>query len=278
MDAYAARGRNEWWRYLLTLALALVISMVLGVGVVAALMLGQVLDAELANKLMTPQDPLIFFPATGVTFCVFLIGFWLAARLIQKKRFGDIAGAWRWSDFAAGAAIWAVVAVVAAAIDYLIAPKGFRITLSAGTPMLALVAFGGLAIQTFTEEWVFRGWVTQGLLRAVREPLYAAIISALIFGAVHIPNGWPQAAGAAVFGLATALIAIRRGGIAFTWGLHLINNLFGAVVVVSQQDVFRGAPGVFTQSTPQLMWWDVAMQTAATAAVAWAVWRRPVKA
>jgi len=94
---------------------------------------------------------------------------------------------------------------------------------------------------------------------AFRRPLPAALLSGLILGAVHIPNGAPQAASATVFGVLLALIAIRTRGIAFTTGLHLVNNLFGAVVVVSAGDVFRGSPGLISQNTPHLMWWDMAV-------------------
>ena len=90
----------------------------------------------------------------------------------------------------------------------------------------------------------------------------------------------PQWANATLFGLVTALIAIRTGGIAFTFGMHLINNLFGAVVVVSAGDVFNGAPGLWTQTTPGLMWWDVVLGVVLLALPAWVVLRprRPTAA
>ena len=120
-----------------------------------------------------------------------------------------------------------------------------------------MAALAGLAIQVFAEEVIFRGHITQGLLVAIRKPLPAALLSGIIFGAIHIPNGAPQAASATAFGVLLALIAIKTRGIAFTSGLHLVNNFFGAVVVVSAGDVFRGSPGLFSQDTPHLMWWDM---------------------
>ena len=128
---------------------------------------------------------------------------------------------------------------------------------------LAIWAFTGLAIQTFAEEFVFRGYVTQALLLASRRPAVAALFSGLLFGALHIPNGTPQAIWATCFGVVAALIAIRTGGLAFTYGLHLANNLFAGVIVVSTGDVFKGIPGVITQSTPQIMGWDVGVGVAA---------------
>jgi membrane protease YdiL (CAAX protease family) len=164
------------------------------------------------------------------------------------------------------------VLICAALVDFAIAPKGFRFAATGETPALMLAAGMGLAVQTFAEEFVFRGYLTQGLLVATRRTLPTVLMSGLLFGAMHIPNGWPQAASATVFGVVLAVIAIETGGIAFTSGLHLANNLFGAVVLISSGDAFRGSPGVLTQTTPQLMWWDTAVGAAGLLAVAaWVV-------
>ena len=104
---------------------------------------------------------------------------------------------------------------------------------------------GAILVQTFTEEFIFRGFVTQGILLVLRRPLPAACVSGLVFGAMHIPNGWPQAINAVWFGIICALIAIRTGGIALTSGIHLANNYFGAMGVVSGGDVFKGQPRSF---------------------------------
>jgi membrane protease YdiL (CAAX protease family) len=76
---------------------------------------------------------------------------------------------------------------------------------------------------------------------------------------MHVPNGWPQTINAIWFGVVCAYLAIRTGGIALTWGIHLANNYFGAIGVVSSGDVFKGLPGLFVQNTPQLEWWDLAL-------------------
>jgi len=84
---------------------------------------------------------------------------------------------------------------------------------------------------------------------------------------VHAANGVPQALNAVAVGAVFALIAMRTGGIAMTWGLHLANNFWGAAVIVSTDDVFKGAPGLIVQNTPQLVWWDLCAGIAALAMV-----------
>jgi len=271
---YARRGRNAWWRYLLTIALALAVGIALEVAIVIGLILMHLAPREFATELLKPAHPVVFFAGNGVAFAVILAAFAAAIRLVQKKTPADVIGEWRWGRFAAGLGLWTACLVLLTLADFLIRPGGFSWTASGRTPALALASLFGLGVQTFAEEFVFRGYLTQGLLLATKRPAPAAILSGLVFGAMHIPNGGPQWANATLFGFVAALIAIRTGGIAFTFGVHLINNLFGAVVVVSAGDVFNGAPGLVTQSTPGLMWWDVGLGAAMLAVPAWIILAR----
>ncbi len=261
---YARRGRNEWWRYVLTLALALVVAMVVGTGLMLALVLLAHIDP---SGLTNARNPIEFFAANGVLFAILAAFLAIFARLIQGKRLGDLVGRMDWTLFGRGFGVWLVIVIVGTAIDYMLAPGGFRLTVSSGTWALGAAAALGLFAQTFAEELYFRGFLTQGLLLATRRPITAVLLSGILFGLVHIPNGAPEAVGALVFGVAAAYIAIRTGGIACTLGVHFANNLFGAVVVVSGQDVFKGAPGVLTQNTPSLEWWDVGVELASFALV-----------
>lgn len=271
---YAARGKNAWWRYVASVVAALALAVV-GPGVlILGLTLMRLWSADLTRSVQDPSDPTAFFLFSGAVFLAVVSAFAVAIRLIQHKRFGDILGAWRWRDFAAGFGVWAVVLIAVTLLDFALAPKGFRFSATAATPMLALTAGAGLAVQTFAEEFLFRGYATQGLLLATRRIAPTAVLSGLLFGAVHIPNGAPQAVSATIFGVVLAVIAIETGGLGFTFGLHLVNNLFGAVVVASNNDVFHGAPALFSQSTPQLMWWDTAVGAVALMAVAALVLRR----
>ncbi len=272
---FASRGKNDWWRYPLGLFAACLLA-ILGVTVAEiALILTKLLPPDFATQIQQPKDVLPFFLGIAAIFGAMTAGLIAAIRLVHRKRPGEVMGRWRWDYFAWGLGIWMVVEAVLAMIDALIAPHGFSVSASGGTWALAAAALVGVAVQTFSEEFIFRGYLTQGLLLAFKRPLPAAIVSGLLFGAVHISNGVSQAINAAVFGIVCAMIAIRTGGIALTWGLHLANNYFGAVVVVSGTDVFRGTPGIFTQDTPQLTWWDLSLAVLALAGMLWLIFRQP---
>jgi membrane protease YdiL (CAAX protease family) len=270
---YARRGRNTWPRCLFAIILAVVGWAILSIAIGVVLMLTHILPRDLAAEMQKPAHPVLFFLGNGVTFASIVAAFIAAFWLIQRKTPADIIGQWTWTKFAAGLGVWTACLIVMTLADLMIHPGGFRWTASGATTALAVSALFGLGVQTFAEEFVFRGYLTQQLLLATKRPWAAAILSGLVFGAMHIPNGAPQCANAILFGVIASLIAIRTGGIAFTWGLHLINNLFGAVIVVSAGDVFNGAPALITQTTPDLMWWDVSLGVLLLAAPVWVAWR-----
>ena len=271
----AARGRNSWWRYLLTAPAAIILWAITIAVIFAGMLVTRHDPTGLASQLTAPTHIQVFFGGTAVLFGLLLVAFALCIRLLHHKRFGDITGAWDWRLTFRGAAVWLAVCILAALVDYLIEPGGFHVSVSATTLTLVIWAAPCLAIQTFTEEFIFRGYVTQGLCLATQRPLVAALISGLLFAVLHIPNGWPVAASAAAFGLVTSLIAIRTGGISFTYGMHLVNNTFGALVVVSANDVFKGSPALITQATPNLMWFDAIVPFLAMFAALWVAGVRP---
>jgi membrane protease YdiL (CAAX protease family) len=246
---------------------------VLDVVIVVGLLVTHLMPRDVALELTKPSHPVLFFGANGLAFATIVLGLVVAMRLIQRKRFVDVIGQWRWRLFAIGLGLWTACLVGTTLVDFLLRPGGFRWSATAATPGLAVAALIGLGVQTFAEEFVFRGYLTQGLLLATKRPLVASVLSGLLFGALHIPNGVPQALNAVLFGMVAAFMAIRTGGIAFTWGLHLINNLFGAVFVVSASDVFNGTPGLVTQSTPNLIWLDLISGVAVLAIPLWFVLR-----
>ena len=186
---YAARGKTAWWRYLIVCVSACAVATVVLVAVTLALMRARVFGPHTIANVQHPTDPAAFFLWVAATFGALIVGLAASAALFQRKRPTDIVGNWRWQLFAAGFGIWTLVQIGAVVIDYLLVPHGFSVTLSHATAGLAGFAAIGLIVQTFAEEFIFRGYLTQGIFLALKRPIPASILSGLLFGALHIPNG-----------------------------------------------------------------------------------------
>lgn len=267
---FAARGKNSFWRYLVAWPLGFILAMILVIIVLVPPVVLRWMSVDFIKAMQSPDHAVPFYVGSmTVTFGSILVGFIAAIFLLHRKTPADIAGRWSWPRFAAGATIWLLFLAFATGLDFMLRPGGFRLTASSLTPAILAVALPGIAIQTFTEEFIFRGYLTQGLLLWFKKPWLVSILSGLVFGAMHIPNGIPQAVGAVIFGIVMSMIAIRTGGLAIGYGIHLINNLFAGVVVVSDDDVFHGLPAVLTQHTPGLLWSDTGLEFVALAALLW---------
>ena len=271
----ADKGRNSWWRYLITIVLAILVQTIVIAIVAVALNAKGLAPDKLVSSVMNPRHPVLFYANVALSFGGLLLGFIVGGAWLHRKSFADYVGRWRASAFALGFGVWLLVLLIDVAVDYGLRPGSFHISGAAFNPWIALLISLSLAVQTFAEEFIFRGYVTQGLLKIIRRPLPTGIISGLIFGALHIPNGWPQAASATVFGVGLALLAIRTGGLAFGYGMHLINNAFGAVVVVAGGDVFAGSPGLVMQNGPDMIAVDLAVVAVALIVIISAAYRRP---
>ena len=270
--AFARRGRPGGWWYPLVILAGLLLWFVLGVAIMLALGLSRVVPMD-AKTLQDPRQTGPYFTLVTVVFGALVLGFWAACRVIQGKRFGDIVGRWRWSLVAKGFGVWFVVVALNVLADFLLHPKGFSVSPDIHAPLFVLWVAPALAVQTFAEEFIFRGIITQGLARAFKRPWLVCVLSGLIFGSAHIPNGPIQAVSATILGMVLTFLALETGGLALGWGLHLVNNLFAGIVVVSSGDVFKGAHALFYQNTPGLDGFDLVFGVVSLLVTLWVLRR-----
>jgi hypothetical protein len=135
--AYAARGQNAWWRYVLTAILGLFFACVLGAVILFAIIKAGVPTSAITSNLQDPTHPVAFFTSAGASFGVVLIALLLTVRVLQGKSPGDLIGAWSGRAFFVGALIWGVLVVAGALVDYVLAPQEFRYTAGSRTAILS---------------------------------------------------------------------------------------------------------------------------------------------
>jgi uncharacterized protein len=254
---YARRGRNSWWRYLATLVLSVVLILLVRLITDPLIARSGILPPNFAALTNDPSQPIWYYGDGTVFAGGLLLSLIVSALVVQNKHFADIIGHWRWDHAATGVVAALLLAVIGTGVDYAVHPGGFQFVAGPETLTLLLVAIPQSLMLGLFAQALFSGYLTQGLLLAAKRPfVVAALVGVIgIWGA----KGGAHAAGSFVTNAAMALITIRLAGIAFAWGFTAFGNLFGAVVAVESDDVLRGSPGVFTQTTPELAWLDVAV-------------------
>lgn len=126
--------------------------------------------------------------------------------------------------FAVGAI--AGLAMCAGMVVLLVTPGGatFERTVAASSPLVTvalLAAMMGILIQTGAEEVIFRGWLLSRLQNTL-TPTRAAIVSSLVFAAVHLFTNPSVMAfiGLFLYGVLLAMVRLHGGGLAAAIGWH----------------------------------------------------------
>lgn len=130
----------------------------------------------------------------------------------------------RWLSF--GTTFLLVMSLVTAGVVWLQSGRGQRVksaTLFAALPAAALFSI----FNAFTEELIFRVSLVQAL-SATLQPWQIALISAVIFGALHyfgMPGKIPGLLMAGFMGWLLTFSVIQTGGIFWAWLIHFIQDV-----------------------------------------------------
>ena len=110
---------------------------------------------------------------------------------------------------------------------------------------LLLIACLMIPIQTTIEELLFRGYLLQGLKRRLGSNIQAVVLSGLFFGVIHMGNPEIEAIGVHVLshyvllGLFLGLLTLFDNGLELSMGFHAANNIFAALMISSDWQVFQ---------------------------------------
>lgn len=240
----ALEGRIEWWRYALAVPLILFFWLVLGY------------LPYLALAGMRPLDPMLVYFSVNCSIFMMFAGLAIAMRWLHRRPLKSLvtpAPGLDWGRVAQGAAVWGLLALIAAGAEHALYPDRYYLSFDPAR----FFAFAALVvlltpIQTTTEELVFRGYLMQALGCIMRRPALIAVVSAVIFAVPHLLNPEVQrygvgllAAGYFTIGLLLAVVTLRDGRLELAIGMHAANNLVLALIANYEGSVLA-TESVFT--------------------------------
>ncbi|GAA3724486.1 hypothetical protein GCM10022225_01700 [Plantactinospora mayteni] len=239
----ARTERHRWWRpplgtLLILGGTLLVLCLLIGVGTAIATLAGRPTGPDGLPALGTLGDLALLLVSIAAALPFVL----LAARWVQARPAGTVSSVlgrlrWRWLGWCALVAVPAVLLLLGGSFGLLALTGGLDEGEDAGTGWPGWAGFLGtlvlllllVPLQATAEEYVFRGWLLQGVGAFLRTPWPAISLQAVLFALAH---GWGTGWGfadLAVVGGVLGWLTIRTGGLEAAVALHVVNNLISFV-------------------------------------------------
>lgn len=155
--------------------------------------------------------------------------------------------------------LWGFITALFVFIDYKVSPENYVINFQL-EPFLYLVLISVLLIplQTSFEEYLFRGYLMQGIGITVKNRWIPLIFTSVIFGLLHIANPEVEKLGYEILvyyigtGFFLGILTLMDEGLELAIGFHAANNLITALLVTSSWTAFQTNSILLDVSTPTL--------------------------
>jgi membrane protease YdiL (CAAX protease family) len=105
-----------------------------------------------------------------------------------------------------------------------------------------------------------RGYYLQGIAWATKRPWLAVILTSVFFGLLHMANpeikafGWPFIFGYIFMGIAAGIMTIMDDGTELAIGLHIVNNLYTAIIVSFTSSALQTNTLFFVKDYNPIFW------------------------
>jgi|WetSurMetagenome_2_1015567.scaffolds.fasta_scaffold109903_2 uncharacterized protein len=246
----ALEGKNNLWRYVLTLTLVII----LNIGSTVILIFIAFFYTGTLDFLKWPPNIMIIVAMVPFGFSSF--GLWVGLKYLHKRSWAGLInplGRMRWGRLWLSFLIWFALSGLSDFIIWLWQPENLKWSFRLETflPFCILVLIL-VPIQTSTEEIIFRGYLTQGLGVSRKGLLFPLLIPSIIFGLLHSFNVEAQVYDYSLaisfyilMGLLLGWITIKSEGIELALGLHLANNVYASLITTYPGSSIA-SPALFT--------------------------------
>ena len=253
--ARAYNGLHEFWRYIIGVIIAIIGVVVFSMPHLIAIVIetanGNIDLSQLDNTsyimgLFEPNINLVFIL---LPFAGGLIALLLAVKFLHKQSVKDLTTTRKkidWKRFWFIFLLWGIVSSSLVLTDYFMSPEDYQWNFNL-IPFLILsvIAVFLVPLQTSFEEYLFRGYLMQGIGVLAKNRWLPLIITSIVFGLLHIANPEVDKLGYVIMvyyigtGLFLGIITLMDDGLELALGFHAANNLFTALLVTADWTVFQ---------------------------------------
>lgn len=261
----ARLGKNEWWRYIVTI---LVVFVGYGVGqiplsiVAAKVLFSKDLPEGTLEEFMETQDFGLLNIDQNLTFFLILLSFvgalaalWLMVKYVHEKPFKILITPFakiNWQKIGFSFGLWFGLTLVGEAIFYFINPANYEFQFSLATFVpLFFIAIFLIPLQTSFEELLMRGYLMQGISLISAFRWIPLVVTSVLFGLMHSANPeigefgfMPMMTYYIGVGLFLGVITLMDDSLELALGVHAATNLYGSLLVTFQGSALQ-TPTVF---------------------------------
>jgi hypothetical protein len=182
----------------------------------------------------------------------FVAGFFaliLVSKYLHKQSFRMLTTAREkidWKRFWFAFLFWGIISSGLIFVDYFANPESYELNFKLDKFLvLCIIAILLVPLQTSFEEYLFRGYLMQGIGVLVKNRWFPLLITSAIFGLLHIANPEIEKLGYILLvyyigtGLFLGILTIMDDGLELALGFHAANNLFTVLLVTADWTAFQ---------------------------------------
>lgn len=242
----AFKGLHEWWRYFVGIILVVI---AVGIGQIpftAAVLIksysdGNGLEGLDNSNVMSYLEPNLNLFLMLLSFAVGLIALLLVAKFLHRQTIVQLTTSRPkidWSRFWFTFILWGIISTSFIIIGYFMAPEDYVWNFKL-VPFLILlvIVIIFIPLQTSFEEYLFRGYLMQGIGVVAKNRWLPLLITSVSFGLLHLANPEVERLGYAIMifyigtGLFLGIMTLMDEGMELALGFHAANNFFAALMV-----------------------------------------------
>lgn len=238
---------HDWWRYLVGVIVIFVAWQIVGmIPLLVFLGIEMVNGAALTTDISAMAELLgnnLFLFLMLISFAVGLVGVIMSSKYLHKQSFTHLTTARKkidWSRFWFIFIVWGIFSVGSTILSYYFSPDDYVYALNVKPfVILCVIVVVLIPLQTSFEEYLFRGYLMQGLAVTFKNRWLPLIITSVGFGLLHGLNPEVDKLGPIMMvfyigtGLVLGIMTLMDDGLELALGFHAANNMFTALLVTS---------------------------------------------
>lgn len=217
-------------------------------------------------EMVTSFGSNLFFFLMLLSFAIGLVFVFLTVKFLHQQTIKQLTTSRKkidWKRVFFAFFFWILVTVVMIGVDIYLYPEDFKWNFNL-EPFLILLVIAILLIplQTSFEEYLFRGYLMQGIGLAVKNRWIPLVITSVVFGLLHILNPEVEKLGYGIMvyyigtGFFLGIITLMDEGLELALGFHAGNNLIGALLLTADWTAFQ-TESVYIDISEPVLGWDV---------------------